>query len=924
MTTERTIIAILVAFIIGVMFTATPVGGAVVDPVKGVLRISSAGSPAPVELVNFQGLITDPGTGEPIADNIYSVRFSVWDAAAAGTEKWNETQNVTTSDGLFSVLLGSVTPITATVFEGSPRYLEVKVGADPAMTPRQQFATVAYAFHAVNAWSLGGNSGTTAGTDIVGTTDNQALELQVNSNRALRLEPNATSPNVLGGYSGNSVTSGAFGAAIGGGGSVGVGNANSVTDDYSTVGGGVGNQAGDNAGITEELYATVAGGNHNAASGHSSSVGGGGINIASASGSTVGGGNSNNATADRATVGGGISNTASGADSTVGGGDLNTASASWSTVGGGFENTASGLGVATVGGGAENTASGLGATIGGGRNNTANKVDTTVGGGYGNTASGIEATVGGGDDNTASGDLSAIGGGYSNAASATLATIGGGGRSDPGNAATANTVTDDYGTVGGGGNNQAGDATGATTTATYATVGGGEANRASGSQSTVGGGLINWASGSQSTVGGGANNTADGNYSTISGGEVNGTSGLYSFVGGGSANDSIGDFSTVGGGYTNQATGDYATIAGGGRSDGGIPSSANRVTDNYGTVGGGGDNQAGDGTASTINAPYATVGGGRNNDATLSYATIGGGRSNDVDGEYGTIGGGGESVPGSAATANRVTDNYGTVGGGGNNQAGDGGVATDRRYATVGGGQSNTASGQQSTVPGGFDNTASGAFSFAAGRSASATHAGSFVWADDTAATIASTAVDQFTVRASGGTRIFSNSTSTVGVNLPAGGNAWAVISDRNVKANFAEVDGRDVLDQLASIPIDTWNLTSQDESIRHIGPVAQDFYAAFEVGEDNTHITTSDADGVALASIQALYDLVQEQEAQIAALKGEGVAPAEAAGADPAATGSDGPDGLFYGLLLALVLALPASAVAIVLGRKALLQARS
>ncbi|MCH8066745.1 MAG: tail fiber domain-containing protein, partial [Chloroflexi bacterium] len=178
--------------------------------------------------------------------------------------------------------------------------------------------------------------------------------------------------------------------------------------------------------------------------------------------------------------------------------------------------------------------------------------------------------------------------------------------------------------------------------------------------------------------------------------------------------------------------------------------------------------------------------------------------------------------------------------------------------------------------------------------------------------------------RAAGGTRIFSNAAASVGVSLAAGGNSWAVISDRNVKANFDAVDGRDVLDQLASIPIETWNLKSQDESIRHIGPMAQDFYAAFDVGENNTHITTSDADGVALAAIQGLYELAQEQESQIAALKGEGVAPAEAASAKLALTGGEGSNGLVYGLLLALLLALPAAVVAGVLGRRAFAQARS
>ncbi len=61
------------------------------------------------------------------------------------------------------------------------------------------------------------------------------------------------------------------------------------------------------------------------------------------------------------------------------------------------------------------------------------------------------------------------------------------------------------------------------------------------------------------------------------------------------------------------------------------------------------------------------------------------------------------------------------------------------------------------------------------------------------------------------------------------------------------------------------WNLKSQDPSIRHIGPMAQDFAAAFGVGEDDRHITASDADGVAFAAIQALYAKLQAKERELA-----------------------------------------------------------
>jgi hypothetical protein len=90
-------------------------------------------------------------------------------------------------------------------------------------------------------WQLRGNAGTTAGTDFLGTTDAQPLELKVNNARALRLEPGDGNPNVLGGISANSALAGVGGGTIAGGGSTAL--PNSLANDFATVGGGYGNQA---------------------------------------------------------------------------------------------------------------------------------------------------------------------------------------------------------------------------------------------------------------------------------------------------------------------------------------------------------------------------------------------------------------------------------------------------------------------------------------------------------------------------------------------------------------------------------------------------------------------------------------------------------------------------------------------------------
>jgi hypothetical protein len=77
--------------------------------------------------------------------------------------------------------------------------------------------------------------------------------------------------------------------------------------------------------------------------------------------------------------------------------------------------------------------------------------------------------------------------------------------------------------------------------------------------------------------------------------------------------------------------------------------------------------------------------------------------------------------------------------------------------------------------------------------------------------------------------------------------------SDRALKANFGSVDPADMLSRVRALPIATWNYTSDDASIRHIGPMAQDFAATFGVGADNRHIHPLDGQGIALAAIQGL-----------------------------------------------------------------------
>jgi hypothetical protein len=277
--------------------------------------------------------------------------------------------------------------------------------------------------------------------------------------------------------------------------------------------------------------------------------------------------------------------------------------------------------------------------------------------------------------------------------------------------------------------------------------------------------------------------------------------------------------------------------------------SAGTTADRFGaTVGGGVGN-----VASWI---YSTVGGGSGNTATQEYATVAGGGGNDAPGQYSAVGGG---------VSNTASGNSSTVAGGQSNSA-------TTFNATVGGGFQNAATGHSATIPGGLDNSATSTYAFAAGQRAKALHSGSFVWGDSSNFDFSSTAANQVSFRAVGGARFVSAidglGAATAGVQLAAGGNAWAPLSDRAAKENFCDVDEQDLLERLATIPIETWNLKSQSPSIRHIGPMAQDFAAAFGVGEDDRRITTSDADGVAFAAIQALYRKLRERDRQIAELE--------------------------------------------------------
>jgi hypothetical protein len=346
------------------------------------------------------------------------------------------------------------------------------------------------------------------------------------------------------------------------------------------------------------------------------------------------------------------------------------------------------------------------------------------------------------------------------------------------------------------------------------------------------------------TIGGGGNsgllNQVTGDYATIGGGYGNEASGYAATVGGGYLNAATAPTATIGGGEYISVTGEAATVAGG---------SWITATGDYAAVGGGRSN--------TASGSRATVGGGRGNTASATGATVGGGSGNEASGDSATVGGG---------EYNTADGDFVTVGGGESNNASEHG-------ATIGGGVSNTASDQYATVPGGRDNTAGGAYSFAAGQRAKANHDGTFVWADSSDFDFGSTVANSFKARATGGVRFvvgIDDSGNTTWSCLVNDGTSWSCSSDRNLKENLQPVDGGEVLRRLQEVPIYTWNGKGQDPAAPHMGPMAQDFAAAFGLGEDDTHIATIDLDGVALAAIQELYAQNVSLQAKSVALEAE------------------------------------------------------
>ena len=168
-------------------------------------RTADAATTLPTKM-NFQGRITN-SSGTALSNGTYNMRFKIWNAASGGTQQWSEdrlvsaSQGVTVTNGQFSVQLGSVTSLPASVFASNSLYFEVELPTpatatssspswtEGAMTPRNQLATSAYAYNAETLDGLDSDSFAKLGSSNAFTAANS---VDVSSANAFQVKSGAT------------------------------------------------------------------------------------------------------------------------------------------------------------------------------------------------------------------------------------------------------------------------------------------------------------------------------------------------------------------------------------------------------------------------------------------------------------------------------------------------------------------------------------------------------------------------------------------------------------------------------------------------------------------------------------------------------------------------------------------------------------
>ena len=268
------------------------------------------------------------------------------------------------------------------------------------------------------------------------------------------------------------------------------------------------------------------------------------------------------------------------------------------------------------------------------------------------------------------------------------------------------------------------------------------------------------------------------------------------------------------------------------------------------------------------NVGFFSWAGGSNSTASGLYA-LAFGDTNQAESTSSIVFGSGNQVKGaagfSAGAGNRVCDTYGVALG---NNAKSGGPLINgkcdpdsfnlRGLAAIAIGYNVTADQDHTTAMGKF--ASNNGFT------------GTFVWSDGSATasadTFRNTANNEFAARATGGFRFRTNLAGTTGCNLPAGSGVFNCTSSRYTKENFQTATG--VLASLRKIPITSWNYISEGQNVRHLGPMAEDFFAQFKLGTGNASIGVQDLAGVSIAAVKELDEQLQQKNAEIERLQNE------------------------------------------------------
>lgn len=268
------------------------------------------------------------------------------------------------------------------------------------------------------------------------------------------------------------------------------------------------------------------------------------------------------------------------------------------------------------------------------------------------------------------------------------------------------------------------------------------------------------------------------------------------------------------------------------------------------------------------NVGFFSWAGGSNSMANGLYA-LAFGDTNSAESTSSIVFGSGNQVKGaagfSAGAGNRVCDTYGVAFG---NKAQSGGPLINGKCDP----ETFNLQGL-AAVAIGYNVTADKDHSMAMGKFASNNgFAGTFIWSDGSAQasadTFKNTANNEFAARATGGFRFRTNLTGTTGCNLPAGSGVFNCTSSKLTKENFTKEDS--VLSRLRKIPVTSWNYISEGRQVRHLGPMAEDFFEQFKLGTGSTSIGVQDLAGVSIAAVKELDDQLQQKNAEIEKLQSE------------------------------------------------------